>query len=279
MKDPYSQKEMDLLYRSLQKDILNPKNFQQSNFAVTHGNGIDYANDQLLEFISSGNVSLIWSPVSNLLLYQDTHDIRKLLDRNINICLGSDWSPSGSKHVLDELKFAEFANALLDLKLSRIELFKMVTLNPARVLGTTQNGRIREGANADLFVCRKKNRNDNALDALFEGSDKDISFVMVNGRIVFGLKSFFKENLQVDFQEFPPQEGAGVAERGVSINSALNFKLADSLGIIDTLMQRYCSIVIAKPGLQRTRFLSADDDVYNNNIGSLKGTLLKLYTH
>jgi hypothetical protein len=47
---------------------------------LTHGNGIDYANDQLLEFISSGDVSLIWSPVSNLLLYQDTHDIRKLLD-------------------------------------------------------------------------------------------------------------------------------------------------------------------------------------------------------
>lgn len=134
----------------------------------------------------SHEINWIWSPVSNLLLYRDTVDIRRLLERGVNVCLGSDWSPSGSKHVLDELKFARFVNQLLDLQISDRELFRMVTDNPARALGLTQSGSVREGGNADLFVLRRRKEGD-ALTALLDGSDADIDFVMVNGRIVFGL--------------------------------------------------------------------------------------------
>ena len=43
-----------------------------------------------------------------------------------------------------------------------------------------------------------------------------------------------------------------IANRGVSINSSIAFSLTDSLDIIDTLMQQYCSTVIH----QETRILS-----------------------
>jgi 5-methylthioadenosine/S-adenosylhomocysteine deaminase len=229
--DPYSRKEVDLLFQSLQKDIPDPNKLSQSKLAITHGCGMDVDNPAWLELVRSHEINWIWSPVSNLLLYRDTLDIRRLLDKGINVCLGSDWSPSGSKHVLDELKFARFVNRLLDLQISDGELFRMVTDNPARALGLTESGSIRPGGNADLFVLRRRKEGD-ALTALLDGSDADIDFVMVNGRIVFGLTRYFETWLKVDYQAFPAQEGEAVAKRGVSINSEMKFDLAGSLKIM-----------------------------------------------
>jgi 5-methylthioadenosine/S-adenosylhomocysteine deaminase len=229
--DPYSRKEVDLLFQSLQKDIPDPNKLSQSKLAITHGCGMDVDNPAWLELVRSHEINWIWSPVSNLLLYRDTLDIRRLLDKGINVCLGSDWSPSGSKHVLDELKFARFVNRLLDLQISDGELFRMVTDNPARALGLTESGSIRQGGNADLFVLRRRKEGD-ALTALLDGSDADIDFVMVNGRIVFGLTRYFETWLKVDYQAFPAQEGEAVAKRGVSINSEMKFDLAGSLKIM-----------------------------------------------
>jgi 5-methylthioadenosine/S-adenosylhomocysteine deaminase len=275
--DPYSKKEVDGLFQSLKTDIPDAANLQKANLVLTHGCGIDLSNDELLTSMAAGNISLIWSPVSNLLLYQDTTDVRKLLDKNINICLGSDWSPSGSKHVLDELKFAKFVNDLLGLGISAGDLFSMVTANPVKAMGISNTGAIRENFNADLFVLRKKDATDNALDALLASDDSDIDLVMVNGRVVFGLTAYFKDQLQVDFQPFPASEGSNVAQRGVSINSALPFNLTGSLNSIDTLLQRYCTTVIDQPQLKRTKFLASDDTVYTGNINALKQQVTKLY--
>jgi 5-methylthioadenosine/S-adenosylhomocysteine deaminase len=275
--DPYSQKEIALLHQELGTDITAPGSLAGSHLGLTHGCGIDVNDAALLDFLSANQVSLIWSPVSNLLLYLDTTDVSKLLARNINVCLGSDWSPSGSKHVLDELRFAKYVNDLLGLGISNSELFAMVTSNPVKALGISGTGAIAEGYDADLWVLRKANAADDALTALLACSDSDIEFVMVNGRVVFGLTTYFTDSLQVDYQGFPLAEGPAVAQRGVSINSTLKFDLAASLTTIDGLMQKYCTTVIDEPQLKRTRFLSADDVVYQGNIKALKLQLEKLY--
>jgi 5-methylthioadenosine/S-adenosylhomocysteine deaminase len=268
--DPYSKKEVDLLFQSLKSDITNLSNLKQANLVLTHGDGVDFSDAALLQFIADNNISWIWSPVSNLLLYRDTLDVRKLLDNNINLCLGSDWSPSGSKHVLDELKFASFLNGLLGLGITPAELYSMVTANPCKALGITDSGAIQTGFNADLFLLRKEDPTENALDALLSCSDSDIDFVMVNGRIVFGLIRYFGAPLNVDYQGFPAAEGAAVALRGVSINSSLNFDLAGSLNIIDTLMNKYATNTLHEPDLKRTKFMAADDTVYEANIDALR---------
>ena len=275
--DPYSKKEMTFLFQSLTKDISGSGNLQKANLVITHGCGIDLTDDELLESMAANHISLVWSPVSNLLLYRDTTDISRLLDKKINICLGSDWSPSGSKHVLDELKFAKFVNDLLGMGISNENLFSMVTTGPVKAMGIAGTGAIQENYDADLFVLRKQTHTDKALDALLASADNDIEFVMVNGRIVFGLTSYFDNQLKVDYQGFSPEEGSHIARRGVSINSNLHFDLAGSLKIIDTLMQQYCSTVIDKPHLKRTRFLASDDTLYQHNISALKGQLAEIY--
>jgi 5-methylthioadenosine/S-adenosylhomocysteine deaminase len=273
--DPYSRKEMDLLFASLKKDIPDPGRLRQARLAITHGCGIDLTGEGL-EIIRRNGLHWIWSPVSNLLLYRDTVDVRRLLEKDITVCLGSDWSPSGSKHVLDELKFARFVTTLLDLRISDRELFKMVTDNPAAVLGLSRSGSVKEGGDADLFVLRKQRKEEDALQVLLESSDKDIDFVMVNGRIVFGLTRYFKDQLKVDYQGFSAQEGMEVSERGVSINSVLHFDLAGALHIMDTLLQRYGATVLQDPGLRRTKFMAADDVLYQKNIEGLRDQVAQL---
>jgi 5-methylthioadenosine/S-adenosylhomocysteine deaminase len=276
--DPYSKKELELLFQSLRSDLTTPGNLAGANLSITHGCGIDFADEALLDFLSANNISLVWSPVSNLLLYRDTLDVRKLLDRQITVCLGSDWSPSGSKHVLDELKFAKFVNDLLGFGIGNADLFRMVSTNPVKTLGIAGNGAIAAGNNADLFVLRKKSKTADSLEALLAGTDGDIEFVMVNGRIVFGLTGYFSDRLNVDFQGFGGSEGNHAAQRGVSINSHLSFDLTAALSMIDTLLQRYCATVINKPQMKRTRFLAADDAVYQSNIDALKTQLTGLYS-
>ncbi len=40
---------------------------------------------------------MVWSPLSNYLLYGETADMTAAKAAGVNIALGSDWAPSGSK--------------------------------------------------------------------------------------------------------------------------------------------------------------------------------------
>ncbi|MEA2192647.1 MAG: 5-methylthioadenosine/S-adenosylhomocysteine deaminase, partial [Solirubrobacteraceae bacterium] len=80
--------------------------------------------------------SIVWSPFSNLWLYGATTDIAAARARGMRICLGSDWSPSGTKSLLGELKVADLHNReALGGLLSDEEICRMVTCNPADALG------------------------------------------------------------------------------------------------------------------------------------------------
>ena len=54
--------------------------------------------------------SVIWSPFSNLWLYRATTDVAAAAAKGLRVCLGADWSPSGSKNLLGELKVADLWN-------------------------------------------------------------------------------------------------------------------------------------------------------------------------
>ena len=54
--------------------------------------------------------SIVWSPFSNLWLYRGTTDVLAARAAGVRICLGADWSPSGSKNLLGELKVADLWN-------------------------------------------------------------------------------------------------------------------------------------------------------------------------
>ena len=46
----------------------------------------------------AASAGVVWSPLSNFLLYGRTSDIEAAKDAGVTIALGADWSPSGSKN-------------------------------------------------------------------------------------------------------------------------------------------------------------------------------------
>ena len=62
--------------------------------------------------LADAGASMVWSPLSNLLLYGGTADVSLAKSAGVTIALGPDWSPSGSKNLLGELKLARLVDRL-----------------------------------------------------------------------------------------------------------------------------------------------------------------------
>jgi 5-methylthioadenosine/S-adenosylhomocysteine deaminase len=136
--------------------------------------------------------SVVWSPFSNVWLYRATTDVVAARDAGMRICLGSDWSPSGSKNLLGELKVAELWNRVrLDNAFSAQELCAMATCNPADALGWGDRlGRLKVGLHGD-FVATTDRGGDPYAD-LIASRARDVLFVAINGQPFYGTNKLMK---------------------------------------------------------------------------------------
>ncbi|HEY7099772.1 MAG TPA: amidohydrolase family protein [Terriglobales bacterium] len=130
--------------------------------------------------------SMVWSPLSNLLLYGGTARVDAARAARVKIGLGSDWSPTGSKNLLGELKVAWlYSLHVLSGLLSARDLVAMATTEAARILkwdGAV--GTIAPGARADLLVIDEKTGD--PYDALIRAKETNIHLVMINGVARYG---------------------------------------------------------------------------------------------
>ena len=129
--------------------------------------------------------SMVWSPMSNLLLYGATSRVKSARENGVRIGLGSDWAVSGSKNLLGELKVARLASDEMDTGFSDRDLVAMATREAASILGW-QNvlGSIRSGARADLIVLN--GTSSDPYKALVNATETAMSLVMINGVARFG---------------------------------------------------------------------------------------------
>lgn len=150
---------------------------------IVHGTALAKVD---FEEMAQAGAKLIWSPLSNLLLYGGTTDIPAALASGVLVCLGADWSPSGSKNLLGELKVAhEYDLLRWGRVISDQELVRMVTLNPSIALGLDDKiGRIKAGYYADLAVFRK--RGTDPYRSLIESIERDVRLVIVGGMPYYG---------------------------------------------------------------------------------------------
>ncbi len=106
-----------------------------------------------LAVVAEHRASVVWSPLSNLLLYGAAADIRAMREHGVRVGLGSDWSPSGSKNLLGELKAARVVSALAGGVFSDRELVAMATRNAAAMLGWDHAlGSLEPDKRADIVV-------------------------------------------------------------------------------------------------------------------------------
>lgn len=131
--------------------------------------------------------SMIWSPLSNLLLYGGTARVEAARAAGIRIGLGSDWAPTGSKNLLGELKVAWlYSGHVLNDLLSARDLVAMATREAAHILKWQGSlGAIVAGARADLLVI--DGANGDPYEALIRAKETDIHLVMINGIARYGV--------------------------------------------------------------------------------------------
>ncbi|HVR57300.1 MAG TPA: amidohydrolase family protein [Pseudolabrys sp.] len=124
---------------------------------------------------------MVWSPLSNMLLYGQTADVEAAKKLGVRISLGSDWGPSGSKNLLGELKFARIVSDHLGGLYTNEELVRMVTTVPAKMLRwDAYVGSIEAGKRADLLVLADNVQH--PYSQLIDASENQVICVMVDGR-------------------------------------------------------------------------------------------------
>lgn len=212
----------DLVSSRAEFASLKDKGLLTDMTVIVHGTALEHVDFQQMRAAPSirndlsGDglgAKLVWSPLSNLLLYGRTTNVYEALAANLTISLGTDWTPSGSRNLLHELKIADIAlrdPALLggsrhlvqavslngksaaeaedaERALDRL-LVDMATRNPARTLRWHDEvGSIERGKAADLFVITKPRPGPRAglpnspYRSLIDATEFDVRFVMVGG--------------------------------------------------------------------------------------------------
>ncbi len=64
--------------------------FAKRRFNMIHGCSVDPSDLSDVTFLNDYGLSILWSPVSNCMLYSDTIPITQLIDQNVNCVLTSD---------------------------------------------------------------------------------------------------------------------------------------------------------------------------------------------
>lgn len=155
-----------------------------------------------LDTMATHGAKVVWSPFSNLLLYGQTLALRDLLGSGVTFSLGCDWSPTGSKNLLQELKVARHEADRQGVSLPSRVLVRSVTADAARVAGwQTQVGTLRAHAFADLLVIA--GTDGDPYDTLISATEKQVRLVTVDGVARYGDRALME---QLTFDQSHPAE-------------------------------------------------------------------------
>src|SRR5262245_31289323 len=131
-------------------------------------------------------MKIVWSPLSNMMLYGKTTNIPAALKAGVKVALAPDWSPSGSQGSLGELKVADRINKeKFGGMITDQQLFEMATSNAADIVGMTGKiGRIEPGAYADLVVIR----GDRTVPyrGIIDAKAQDVLLTTIGGEAMYG---------------------------------------------------------------------------------------------
>ncbi len=160
----------------------------------------------------------------------------------VKVALGSDWSPSGSKNLLNELKIAKAVNDAQGLGLSDRDIVAMATSSPAAIVKWDKLvGVLAPGRRADLTVIRAGAGLD-PYAALIAARETDVVLVMIDGRPVVGAPALMAalgamgETLQVGGLPRVIDYGPGDPRTPFMTFAEARAALADALRRIPTLL-------------------------------------------
>jgi cytosine/adenosine deaminase-related metal-dependent hydrolase len=173
--------------------------------------------------------SMVWSPLSNLLLYGGTADVARARAEGLPVALGSDWSPSGSKNLLAELKVAWLVSEARGGVFPPRELVAMATINPARILKwDAVVGSLEPGKRADMLAV--DGRSGEPYEHLLKARESAVTLVVVDGQPRYGQPSLMRPFTAGRAVE---RRTVGGADRVLDLTDALADPVVGALSLAD----------------------------------------------
>ena len=149
-------------------------------YSLVHGVATDREDFAVMrEF----DVTLVWSPRSNLALYGETIDLAGALESGVRVALSTDWSPSGSYTMREEVECAKRVARAAGVDVAHEELWRMSTVNGAYALGLEALfGAAAPGLRADLILVRYTGGD--PYEKVLTATDEDLLATWIDGRAV-----------------------------------------------------------------------------------------------
>ena len=198
--------------------------------------------------------SMVWSPMSNLLLYGETADMRAAKSKGVRIGIGSDWAPSGSKNLLCELKVAQLYSREHGGLFTDQEIVAMATVNAADILGWGRDaGTVAAGKVADLLVVA--GTSGDPYDRLIRATEKDVTLVAIGGVPRYGRKALVSKLVR--------ERGRIESWKVGKASQAFHLDIGGSAPIVVDIPMREAARKLAD-GLQRIKELAAEVESARN---------------
>ena len=151
-------------------------------------------NDSDMDILKSHNVSVVTNPASNMKLGNGFAPVPAMLEKGINVCLGTDGAASNNSqnmfHEMSLLGLIHKGNHATPQCISARETFRIATINGARALQLDRiTGSIEVGKKADLTIMRLDEPsmmpNNNLIASLvYSANGAEVDTVLVDGRIL-----------------------------------------------------------------------------------------------
>ncbi len=186
-------------------------------YSLIHGVGLSRSDVERLKTL---DVTLIWSPRSNVVLYGTTVDIPNALRAGARIAISTDWSYSGSYNLLEEFRCAEnIDNAQWDDHLSGSDYWRMATEHGAYSLGVEKlTGKLEQGLAADIMIFRK--RTNDPFGDLVSSEVSDVIATFVDGELLSGYSGSF------DLSKLPAQCSHRIGQHFICVDYAKDYSFS-----------------------------------------------------
>ena len=150
----------------------------RKNSLLVHCN---YLTDADVTRLAESGASVVFCPRSHHYFYHTNHPVLQLVERGINVAIGTDSLASNwSLSLLDELKFL----ARTQPHIRPETLLDMVTCNGAKALGLKQVGRLEKGWQADIIAVQIPNDGRPAIEQILDSSSENL-LTVVGGKICY----------------------------------------------------------------------------------------------
>ena len=150
----------------------------RKNSLLAHCN---YLTDTDVAMLAESGASVVFCPRSHHYFYHTDHPVAQLIEKGINVAIGTDSLASNwSLSLLDELRFLARTQPYIRPE----TLLDMVTYNGAKVLGLAQVGRLEKGWQADIIAVQIPNDGRPVIEQILDESSGNL-LTVVGGKICY----------------------------------------------------------------------------------------------